>query len=75
MELNVGDSFECPEGHNARIVWLSEDKKVVAVRCSHEHLSKVLKVVKHPESTPSYRNQSREERKIFLKNLVFVIKV
>ena len=75
MELNVGGIFECPEGHNAKIVWLSEDKKVVAVRCSHEHLSKVVKVVRRRESMPSYRNQPGEERKIFLRNLVFVITV
>jgi len=44
MELKVGDIFECPEGHEAKIVWISEDKKVVAVRCPHEHFSKVVKV-------------------------------
>jgi len=28
IELKVGDIFECPEGHKARIVWISEERKV-----------------------------------------------
>ena len=31
--MKVGDSFKCPEDHKATIVWISEDRKVVAVRC------------------------------------------
>ena len=75
MELKVGDIFECPEGHEAKIVWISEDKKVVAVRCPHEHLSKVVKVVGHTKFALTYRNQPREERKIYAKNMVFLIKI
>jgi len=75
MELKVGDTFECPEGHKAKIVWISEDKKVVAVRCPHEHLSKVVKVVSHSKPALSYRHQPREERKIYVKNMVFIIKI
>ena len=75
MELNVGDIFECTEGHEAKIVWISEDKKIVAVRCPQEHLSKVVKAVGHIESAKSYRNQPREERKIYVKNMVFLIKI
>ena len=33
MEMKVGDSFKCPEDHKGTIVWISEDRKVVAVRC------------------------------------------
>ena len=75
MELNVGDIFECTEGHEAKIVWISEDKKIVAVRCPQEHLSKVVKAVGHTEPALSYRNQPREERKIYVKNMVFLIKI
>jgi hypothetical protein len=74
MELNVGGIFECPEGHKAKIVWLSEDKKVVAVRCPQKHLTKVEKIAGHGGFAPSNRNQSKE-RKIFLRDLVFVIEV
>jgi len=75
MELKVGDIFECPERHKAKIVWISEDKKVVAVRCPHEHLRKVVKVVSHTKPNLSYRDQPREERKIYAKNVVFLIKI
>ena len=75
LELNVGDIFECTEGHEAKIVWISEDKKIVAVRCPQEHLRKVVKVVGHIEPILSYRNQPREERKIYVKNMVFLIKI
>jgi len=43
MEFKVGDIHKCPEGHIARVVWISEDKKVVAVKCPRKHLSKVVK--------------------------------
>ena len=33
VELKVGDVYKCPEGHKANIVWISEDKKVIAVKC------------------------------------------
>ena len=74
MELKVGDIFECPEGHKAKIVWISEEMKIVAVRCPQEHLCKVVKAVGRTETTPSYRNQPREERKIYIKNMIFLIK-
>ena len=75
MELKVGDIFECTEGHEAKIVWISEDKKVAAVRCPQEHLRKVVKAVGHREPGLSYRNQHREERKIYVKNMVFLINI
>ena len=71
--MKVGDIFECPEGHKAKIVWISEDKKVVAVECPQEHLRKVVNV--NIEPAPSYRNQPREKRKIYVKNMVFLIKI
>jgi hypothetical protein len=37
MDLKVGDVYECPEGHKASIVWISENESVIAVKCSYEH--------------------------------------
>ncbi len=75
MELKVGEIFECPEGHNARIVWISEDKKVVAVRCPQEHLKKVVKVADHTKPALSYRHRPRKERKIYVRNMVFLLRI
>jgi len=74
MELKVGDVFQCPEGHNARIVWISEDKKVAGVRCPHEHLSKVVRVADNTKHVMS-GHYPRKERKIYAKNMVFLIKI
>jgi hypothetical protein len=73
MVLNVGDIFECPEGHEARIVWISEDKKMVAVKCSQKHLRKVVNV--NIEPALSNRNQPRERREIYVNDMVFLIKI
>ena len=73
MELKIGDIFECPEGHKAKIVWVSEDKKVVAVVCPQEHLRKVVSM--NIEPALSYRNQPREKREIYVKNMVFLIRI
>ena len=75
MELKVGETFECPEGHNARIVWISEDKKVVAVKCPQEHLKKVVKVADHTKPDLSYRHRPRKERKIYVRNMVFLLRI
>jgi hypothetical protein len=72
MELKVGGIFECPEGHEAKIVWISEDKKVMAVECPQQHLRKVVNV--HKEPALSYRNQPREQKKMYVRNMVFLIK-
>jgi len=73
MELKIGEIFECPEGHEATIVWISEDKKVIAVRCPHKHFSKVVKVA-DTESAMS-RHYPRKEREIYVENMVFLIKM
>jgi len=75
MELKLGDIFECPEGHKAKIVWISEDKKVVAVRCPHEHLKKVVKVADRTKPALSYGHYPVKEREIYVKNIVFLIKI
>jgi hypothetical protein len=42
MDLKVGDTYKCPEGHKAKIVWIREDGKVIGVRCPREHFSKIV---------------------------------
>ena len=35
---NVGDHFRCPRcGGKARVVWVSQDGKTVAIRCMEYH--------------------------------------
>jgi len=75
MELKVGDFYKCPEGHKAKIVWISRDKEVVAVRCPNKHFSKIVKVADHSKPGLSYRHHPTEERKIYAKNMVFLIKI
>jgi len=70
MELIVGGNFKCPEGHTAKIVWLSEDKTVVAVTCPHEHLKSIVKV----NLKPGQSARDREKREIYVKNMVFIIR-
>ena len=41
--FKVGDVHKCPESHIARIVWINEDKTVIAVKCPRKHLGKVVK--------------------------------
>lgn len=73
MELEIGDVFKCPEGHKAKIVWISEDKKVIAVRCPKKHLRKVVKVTDQTKPALSYGRHRTTERKIYVKNMVFLI--
>jgi hypothetical protein len=42
MDLKVGDTYKCPEGHKAKIVWTNADKTVIGVKCPRQHLSKVV---------------------------------
>ncbi len=75
MDLKAGDVYECPEGHKARIVWISENESVIAVKCPYEHFSKVEKVAIQTKSSLPYRNHATEERKIFTKDMVFLIRI
>ncbi len=75
MELKVGNVYKCPEGHEAKIVWISEDKKVIAVRCPHKHLDKVAKVTDYTKPAPSHRTHATKEEKIYAKNMVFLVKI
>ena len=74
MELKVGDNFKCPEGHKAKIVWISENKKVIAARCPQKHLRKIVKVADNTRRAMS-GHRPRKERKIYVKNMVFLINI
>jgi hypothetical protein len=71
MELKVGDVYKCPEGHKASIVWISESEKVIAVN----HFYKVAKVADHTKPSLSYRSHPTEEKKIYTKDMVFLIRI
>lgn len=43
MNLKVGDTYKCPEGHKAKVVWTNENKTVIGVKCPKKHVSKVVK--------------------------------
>ena len=75
MELKVGDTYKCPEGHKAKIVWISEDKKIIAVRCLHRHFSKVAKVADHDQPAISIWRYRTKEKKIFVKTMVFLVRI
>ena len=75
MELKVGDIFKCPEGHNAKIVWIREDKKVIAVKCPRRHLNKVEKVADDTKPVLPYRLRRTKEREIYAENMVFLISI
>lgn len=75
MELKIGDTYKCPEGHKATIVWISEDKKLIADRCPQRHFSKVVKVAGHERSALSSRRHRTKERKIYVENMVFLIRI
>ena len=75
MDLKVGDVYKCPEGHRASIVWISENEKVIAVKCPYEHFDKIAKVTVQTKSRLPYRNHPTEERKIYAKDVVFLIEI
>ena len=75
IELKVGDIYKCPEDHEAQIVWISEDKKGIAIKCPQKHLDKVVKVSDNTKHNLPYRHTSKKERKIYVRNMVFLIKI
>jgi hypothetical protein len=74
MEFKVGETHKCPEDHEAKIVWISEDKNVIAVKCPKRHFSKMKKVPDPREPTLSRRSRTKE-KKIFVRNMVFLIRI
>jgi len=75
MDLKVGDIYKCSEGHNAHLDGISENEKVIAVKCPYEHFNRVVKVAIQTKSRLPYRNHATEERKTFTKDMVFLIRI
>ena len=75
MELRVRDTYNCPEDHKAKIVWISEDKKTIGVRCSHRHLSKVTKVADYSKPPTRFRRYPTKEKKVFVRDMVFLVRL
>ena len=75
MDFKVGDIYKCPEGHNGRIVWISDSENVIAVKCPRDHFVKVEKVPIQTKSSSLYRNHATQERRTFTKDMVFLIRV
>ena len=71
----VGDFYKCPEGHKAIIVWISEDKKLIAVKCPQRHFNKVVKVADHERPALPSRRHRPKERKVYVRDLVFLIRI
>jgi hypothetical protein len=74
-ELKVGDIHKCPENHKAKIVWISEDKKVIGVKCPKKHFSKIKKVADTTKTPYSHYRSRTKDKKVFVKNFVFLIKI
>jgi len=72
---SVGDFYKCPEGHKAKIVWISEDKKTIAVKCPQKHFNKVVKVADHERPAWSPRRHRTKERKLYVRDLVFLMRI
>ncbi|MGD8505480.1 MAG: hypothetical protein PVF15_02310 [Candidatus Bathyarchaeota archaeon] len=66
---NVGDHAKCPQcGREARVVWVSQDEKTMAVRCMGYH--------SHGEKSPSSKVTSRdktEPKKKYVNGMIFLI--
>jgi len=66
---NISDHVRCPQcGREARVVWVSQDEKTVAIRCmgyhSHGEIGSSLKV--------SSRYKTEPKKKI-VKGMVFLL--
>ena len=66
---NVADHVKCPQcGREARVVWVSQDGKTVAIRCMGYH--------SHGEIGSSLKGGSRyrtEPKKKYVKGMIFLI--
>lgn len=43
-QINIGDKYPSPCGHKGSVVWISKDKKCIAVKCSKDHKVPIKKV-------------------------------
>ena len=75
MELRVRDTYNCPEDHEAKIVWISEDKKTIGIRCPQRHFSKVIKVADRSKSPIRLGQYPTKERKVFVRDMVFLVRL
>ena len=73
--MKVGNFYKCPEGHRAIIVWISENEKVIAIKCPYKHFDKIVKLSDYTKPGQSSRNYIAEERKIYTKDVVFLIRI
>jgi hypothetical protein len=66
---NVGDHVKCPQCvREARVVWISQDEKTMAIKCMGYH--------SHGEKSPSSKATSRyktEPKKKYVKGMTFLI--
>jgi hypothetical protein len=66
---NVSDHVKCPRcGGEARVVWVSQDEKTMAIRCKGYH--------SHGENSPPPKTTSRyipKPKKKYVKGMVFLI--
>jgi hypothetical protein len=74
MDLKARDMYRCPEDHVGKIMWISEDRRIIAVRHPQRHFSKMMKVADHNKSMIS-RHFHTKEKKVFVKNMVFLIRI
>ncbi len=75
IALKVGDAYKCPEDHAAKIVWISENRKLIGVKCAQKHFSKMMKVADLTKSRVSLGRYPSKEKKVFVRNLVFLMTV
>ncbi len=66
---NVSDHVKCPQcGMEARVVWVSQDEKTIAIKCMGYH--------SHGEKAPSAKANSRYKtgpRKKSVKGMIFLV--
>ena len=62
FDLKVGDIYGCPEGHKAKIVWIQEEKKFVAVKCPEKHFDKFVIVYDKSEGWGKGRSSLKRKR-------------
>jgi len=73
--LKVGDAYRCPDNHWARIVWISENGKLIGVKCAQKHFSKMTRVADLTKSRVSPGRYPSRDKKVFVRNLVFLMSV
>jgi len=52
-EIKIGDKMKIPanqkfhpeHGHSGKVVWISEDRKTVAIQCEKQHSGKTIAVI------------------------------